>query len=71
MWLSKEQGEVGGSRTDSLPLADHGGVVPANSEIALLGSRKKGELGWFSFCQASPACLELRVFRMWEEERKL
>lgn len=21
--------------------------------------RKKGELGWFLFCQASPACLEL------------
>lgn len=72
MWLSEEQGEVGGSLTDSLPLVVHGGAVPADSEIALPGSRKKErELGWFLFCQASPACLELRVFRMWKEERKL
>lgn len=41
MWLSKERGEVGGSHTDSLPLAVHGGVVPADSEIALSGSKQK------------------------------
>lgn len=39
--------------------------APAENEIALWGSRRQeGAVRRFQFCQPSPVCLELRVFKI-------
>lgn len=78
MWLCNELGEGGGNGLEILiwmlsllllPLVD---LFPLTMKLPCRApGRKIGELGWFLFCKPSPACLELRVFRTWEEEEKV